>query len=258
MKSQKTTHSMKFNPFALKAIALVAFIIVLGQLKAQNIQLFNGQGPVTNGTVLTFADTFSAPEIIAYVWVHNSDNRSHDIRCKKIANDTVVGSLNYFCWGQCYPASVYVSDPVAIAGGDTNKYDFSGDYYPNGHAGTSIITYVFFDDANSNDSAWFVAHFNAFDPNNIDAKNSKPLASSISLRSNVVNESIFIKINNLAISSNALLRIIDVTGSTIKEIPVFNGNSELIVDASYLIQGMYFITFVQNNQKFQTLKFIKQ
>lgn len=256
-KTLKYLNSCVNNIFKV-AVAVILVFSIATNLKAQTIQLFNDHGPVANGTALTFSDTFNVTMIEAHIWVHNTDNRSHDIRCKKILTDTIVGSSNFFCWGACIGANQYISDPLTIAGGDTNKYDFSGDYMPNQHAGTSIITYVFFDDANNNDSAWFVAHYNAFDPNSIIINSESISKNLISLRSNVVNDNISIKINNLYDLNNLFIRIIDITGSTIREIPLKLENDNVLLDVSFLKQGMYFISVSDNTKKYQTLKFIKQ
>ena len=133
-------------------VIILISILFLQNLNSQSLTLSDSNGDIPNNSDVNY---YGGPDdlLTSYVFVTNNSAISIDVKVKKVELDIVPGSINYFCWGMCFPPEVYVSPyPISIASGETNDSDFSGDYMPNGAIGTSKIRYVFFDDNNPSDS----------------------------------------------------------------------------------------------------------
>jgi hypothetical protein len=120
---------------------------------SQSLALADSSGPVANNSTRTFHGHVNDAELLSYMFVKNTTSATIGVKVKKVELSLISGSVNSFCWGLCFPPSVYVSpDPVDINAHATDSADFAGHYTPNGFEGISNIRYVFFNQANSADS----------------------------------------------------------------------------------------------------------
>lgn len=122
----------------------------------QNLTLSDSTGQIPHGSFVTIGGSPSSGLMTSYAFVTNNSANPMGVKVRKIENYVVPDAMNLFCWGLCFGPQVYVSpDTLLIGPGQTNFHDFHGEYFPNGTTGTTSMTYVFFDDANPNDSVAF-------------------------------------------------------------------------------------------------------
>jgi hypothetical protein len=136
--------------FTLAILVSVSVIFAQSNLSMSTI----GGDNVPANSVVNIMGSPADFETIAYMVVTNNGTADVDLMVKKVPNYLPEGSDCLFCLGLCYPPTVFVSTiPVTLAPGQsTGDEEFSGHYSPNGFAGTSSVSYVFFDNNNVNDS----------------------------------------------------------------------------------------------------------
>ena len=107
---------------------------------------------------------------VSKIWVKNNSNSPLTLFVERIETllpeDTTI---NYFCWGACYPPSVSISgEMVTIPSGEIDKINFIGDYIIKGGAAlidTAQITYCFIDDCDAGNFKCFTAFYSLEGPN---------------------------------------------------------------------------------------------
>ncbi len=95
-------------------------------------------------------------EVESHIEVRNDAGASKDILVKRVILSEVNGSVNYFCWTNCYlPATDQApdNDAYTMQAGETVNI-FTGYYRPQDNAGSTVIRYVFFDKNNPSDSTY--------------------------------------------------------------------------------------------------------
>ena len=143
---------------------MLCLVIPATSVMSLSLEVYDKSGNVlSNGTdIYLSGDSSYSTIMVAEFCVKNISTASVSVKAKKILTTIIPGSSNTFCFaGSCYPSGTYVSGSTAIINPGVKDTTFSGDYRPRGHLGESIITYVFFNVADPNDSAWVVVHFNA-------------------------------------------------------------------------------------------------
>jgi hypothetical protein len=128
---------------------------------AQSISLKYYEEVVDNDTVYISGD----PDDDLMEWhlqVKNLTDKDIDVKVRKNEISLIENTVNTFCWGSCFMPSVYVSpSPITIRAGSTDYNSFAGDYEPSGMAGTSVITYTFFNMSDEKDSVMVTAFYQA-------------------------------------------------------------------------------------------------
>jgi len=116
--------------------------------------------------IFAAADTNVTKE--SHVWIKNNSDYPLNIFVERIETLIPDSSINYFCWGSCYPPFVSIStDVVTILSGEMDKMNFIGDYVINGGdalTDTAQITYCFIDDCYSGNFKCFTALYSLEGP----------------------------------------------------------------------------------------------
>ena len=104
----------------------------------------------------------------SHVWIKNNSDYPLNLFVERIEIFIPDSSVNYFCWGSCYPPFVSIStDVVTIPSGGMDKINFIGDYVINGGdalTDTAQITYCFIDDCYSGNFKCFTALYSLEGP----------------------------------------------------------------------------------------------
>ena len=127
-------------------------------------------GLIIFATNNVFAIVDTSVTKVSKIWVKNNSNSPLTLFVERIETllpeDTTV---NYFCWGACYPPSVSISgEMVTIPSGEIDKINFIGDYIIKGGAAlvdTAQITYCFIDDCDAGNFKCFTAFYSLEGPN---------------------------------------------------------------------------------------------
>ncbi len=248
-----------FTNFA--AMKKLIFIIILyagipaNSLMGQNLQLMNGSGNIPNGTTFhIWGDTGTAMSIVG-IHIKNISSGSVTIKAKKIENSLIPGAKCSICFaGSCEFSTTYISSNSSTILPDSVDNSFSGDYSPKGHLGESIITFVFFNINNLNDSAWIVVHFNGSSVginesvlSKIDISNSYPNPAA-----NYTSFNYSFPVNTLS----AKFVLYDLTGFKVNETEIYDKEGKLIINTSQFKDGIYFYNFYVNDKMVLTKKLI--
>lgn len=221
---------------------------------AQSILLFDHEGnPVENGTVIERIEEPSVAEILFEMNIQNASDNQMTMYCKKNHIEVVEGSINMFCWGMCYGPNTFVSPtPVTLeAGASTEDGFFSGHYMHQGNMGTSMVQYVFYDEANPNDSAFVTVKYT---PGFVGIDNN--FENTISnIYPNPATDVSRIDFN-LYFNNNASIVISDLTGSSVKEIILNSNSGTALIDVNDLFSGVYFYTIITDNKVIKTGKLV--
>jgi len=114
---------------------------------ADVIELFDEEDHLVNNSTIVVhsTDTSQTAYMDTKVKVKNNTSAELTMFARRIDNSVVPGTMNTFCFGVCYPPDVDTSTvEVKIPGGATDE-NFLADYYPNGHAGATSLSFEFFD-----------------------------------------------------------------------------------------------------------------
>ncbi|MBK7084570.1 MAG: hypothetical protein IPH53_07850 [Flavobacteriales bacterium] len=147
-------------------------VFALSSLSAQGqlVLLTDDWGNTVNNSVVNvWIDNNASPAPVVYLTSRLQASEATVVNVKRYElefpdEDT---TKNYFCWGECYAPAISGTHPLwyAIEAVEMSpNVDFNGFhayYSPMGVNGTAAFRYVWFDDANPNDSTWADIVFNA-------------------------------------------------------------------------------------------------
>lgn len=237
-----------------KLLILASFVIAIVFANAQSLSLTHDGVVLEPNEEVTMTGPASNDEIVIELDVTNNGSSAMNVLVKKVENYLVEGSENTFCWGLCFPPFVYESpSSIEISAGGTNDLDFSGHYNPKENAGTSSISYVFFDENNPDDSVMVVVLFAAGTTGIGDQFGSASIISSA--YPNPANN--FVKFDyTLDTKQNATMRVYSLIGSLVKEYAVSSGNGTIEIETAQLEEGFYFYTLSSGNEEMESGKFV--
>ncbi len=246
-----------------KVLFSIVFLTLIVLANSQSIKLYKGTQELTNNQIITITSNASVnlvgnPESI--IGVKNISGDAIAVKVKKTIIDTVTGSVNSFCWGQCYESRVYYSlSPLYIEPDETNANSFYAEYWPKGYTGTTTIQYTFFKFDVSNDSILdsasviisFVinpASVEQFISENSSLSNARPNPAS-----NFTQIPYQIPAN---INGNAQIVFKNLLGASVFIENLKPGTGKVYVNTSDIDAGIYFYSLVINNETYFTKKLI--
>ncbi len=152
----------------MKHIITPALLLALGTIaNAQGtIALSNDEGAIPSGTTFTVTDAANVMTMgMGFDAVLNGG--TDDINVRRYETGVLAGTMNYFCWWECYVPTdagelpVWTGDdPVEMADGVPWE-GFHAYYRPMNVAGTSCFRYVWFSETGNTDSVWVDICFEA-------------------------------------------------------------------------------------------------
>lgn len=154
----------------MKKKILFSFLILVtltASLTAQTLEFITeNEGALEDGQVISVTGSPDDDIIHAYVDVKNTGNEAMDVKVRRVVHETMEGSVNMFCWGVCYAASVDTSQmTITLEGGEVSS-EFYGDYVPNGAEGVTKISYFAYDANNPDDETEVEVHYHTNTGNN--------------------------------------------------------------------------------------------
>ena len=220
----------------------IAWVLSANYLSAQNLSITDTlANDITNDTLIISGTNAT---LISDVVIKNNSSSTISVKVKKVENNIVSGSINTFCWGQCFSPATYVSpNPISIDGGAVNKNDFHGDYSPNGNKGTSVITYVFFDADNPTDSAYVTVLYKV----NLDNILYINDANTFRVYPNPANDYVNISCNSKYNNSSAKIIIYNALGSVVRKIQITDKQRNVAVSVNGFKSGIYFCKLMDEN-----------
>ena len=239
----------------MKKIVLFVFLVIQTCLNvfSQSLTLADSTGPLANNANISRQGYVTEDEILSFVFVTNTSNSPIDVLVKKVEISLIPGSVNTFCWGVCFAPSVYVSPtPLTLNALQTDSTNFSGHYSPFGFGGASVIRYVFFDQANPNDSVCVNVRYDAFYVG-INNQTNKDILSGAypNPANNTVNFDYSLNHEN-----GGCVIIRNLVGSVVKESFLTSTAGKLSILTGDLPEGIYFYSLMVNGNTVTTRKLI--
>lgn len=238
-----------------KLPVLISFVIAALFTNAQSLSLsYEGTALDPNAEITKYGPATN-DEIIVELDVTNNSGTGLSVLVKKVENYLVDSTENTFCWaGLCYAPFVYISpNAVNIAAGTIHEDDFSGHYNPKGHPGESSVSYVFYDEANPNDSVMVTVIYTTL---TIGVDDNFSAAYSISHPYPNPATDIVKFDYNLPDNQTATVKIYSLLGSLVGEMGITSASGTLSFNTDKLEDGFYFYTLFSGNEKMESGKFI--
>ncbi|MDP4280799.1 MAG: T9SS type A sorting domain-containing protein [Bacteroidota bacterium] len=239
----------------MKKLLLFFSLILFSAIFAYSqtsLTLSDSTGPIANNSTVYKLGNKDADEIVTHAFVTNNSSTAIKVRVKKVETYLTAGTMNVFCWGECYSPSVYVStDTKTINPGRTDSLDFSGHVMPSGVSGYEIIRYVFYDDNNPADSVCMNVYYSHF-----------PLGISEAVRAilsgaypNPAKETVSFNYSvPSGINSSVVIR--NILGSIVKEAEPESLSGKITFNTQDLPDGVYFYSLVINGKSQFTKKLV--
>ena len=109
-----------------KTIFTLMLLAVMGWVSAQSLQFEWGGHTYSEGeTVECTNDEYGYGEYIQHMQLRNLTTGDLNVIVEKEVLEDLEGTTNFFCWGQCFLYTVFVSAPVTVAANSLNTDDLS-------------------------------------------------------------------------------------------------------------------------------------
>ncbi len=246
----------------MKRLLLLAYLlpVVAFYAHSQSLSLSNNQGPVADNSTIIQAGTPDSAKLITYLYVKNVGTHAINVYSKK-AEISVIDSIETtMCWaGACYGPTTNISpnyQPIDV--GQTIT-DFVGDYtwaglsQPGFKSGESTVRWVFFNDADHNDSVSVTVKYTTY-PLGVNDK-----AATQDLLSNAYpNPADATATFNYSVPSGSQGTIIirNLVGSTVQTEQVSSGAGKITISSAFLSDGLYFCSLMLDGKISQTKKLV--
>lgn len=212
--------------------------------------------PVTNGQVFVFNSLDYEAAYFGFL-VHNTTNAPIETRisCESVTGGTGAGmELCYgnVCLASVTPGHLYPSSSVTIAPGGTNS---QFDHFLATQAGTAPVTdYVFkfyAEDEFGGPTGNTVTITYRYDPNALNSETFAASNTAATLLSSVVGSTLDVKA-----SQNVLLEVYNVNGKRMTREHLEAGTQS--IDVSNLASGVYIASFQTQDNRKNSVKFVKK
>ncbi|MFZ4563104.1 MAG: T9SS type A sorting domain-containing protein [Bacteroidales bacterium] len=236
--------------FLLSAITVTAY--------TQSLELSNKNGIITpNSTIIQEGSPDSA-ELVTYMNVKNIGDKEINVLCKKSQLTMLDSTETTMCWaGSCYPSDVNISpNSRTIAVGEIVT-DFDGRYvqiaFDNFKPGESFVRWVFYDEANVNDSNSVTIKYTSYPLGIDDASAAQTMLSNAFPNPAGASAGFTYSIPAGSIGTFTLRNVI---GSTIQVDQLQSSTGKFIISTTNLSDGIYFYSLMVDGKLSQTKKLI--
>lgn len=237
----------------LLSLIIGTFILSVGN--AQSLVIKDKTGVDVTGQVLEHYCAPGAGFVSLGLDVFNVSSADKNVKVRKYDLLLADSTTSNICWASCYPDFVMETpEPLLIAPGSFVP-NFTGDLTYRSIQGLSSVKFVFFDMDNENDSSFVTINFivGTLGVNNIASLKAATVSNAYPNPAvSVAN----IEYKLPAGVSNAWIKINNLLGNTIQEIPLGNAEGKVTIDVANLSNGVYFYSLLVNNSAVSTRKFI--
>ena len=222
----------------------------------QTFKLLYGGAPINNGDTVVFSSVDNTASYVLGLWITNQSNQLANVKVRKTESIVIEGSDNYFCnWASCYQPNVYESpDSLPMHPADTFKA-FTGDYSSNGFAGTTIVLYTFFNEANHSDSIAVYGKYMAGSGVGIDQ--SKSIVTVSNAFPNPA-QNVFYIDYSIENAQSASIEVLNVIGSIVSRQALQVTSARASIDVSTLRNGVYFYNVIVDGKRVSSKKLVIQ
>lgn len=237
-------------------LSLTIILFLFSFTKAQNPLTLTHEGSLIGDTITLWGEPTDF-EMVLFANVHNNTGNAMNIKVARNEIYLVDGTFSQICWaGLCYSPDkdTSVNYQLVLAGGTSADEDFSGHYSPNGHIGTSLVEFIFY---NIDDPSIFVSVVVKFwaSPQSI-AEDAMQGGSISEIYPNPATNYVNLDFDLTPSVKQAKVRVINLLGSVVKEVEIERGTNQLKLDISDLDNGVYFYSVLINGDTYKTKKLV--
>ena len=236
-----------------KSIFTLIFIAVIGCVSAQSLQ-FEWKGHIySEGEIIVCTnDEYGFGEYIQHMQLRNLTSSDLNVVVEKEVVEDLEGTMNFFCWGQCFSSSVFVSDPVTIEANnviDTTALSFHT-IFEEPVFGKVQVKYSAYDERHPEDAVTInvVFHKSGEGVNESTAvyvgqPYPNPASSMVSFDCNLL-------------GSNATAVVYNLLGQEVMRQEINTFENKLSLSVAGLNDGVYFCSVMRDGQTVSTVKFV--
>ncbi|MCF8297775.1 MAG: T9SS type A sorting domain-containing protein [Saprospiraceae bacterium] len=241
----------------MKKILLFTALVYIATLTtfAQSLSLSDDHGnPIANGDTIELWGDINTNAMAIDIDVKNNGTSVSYTRVKKREVSLISGSVNYFCWASCYNANTILAPDTIILQPNESTSNFSGDYEPWGHAGTTTVAYIFFNATQPTDTVFVVVEYHitgvGFQENNFDLIKFSNAYPNPAKTFTTFDYFFPTSVNNVRIE------ILDILGTVVREVKLIGGKGVYRMETADLNEGIYFYSVIVDEQLYTTKKLV--
>ena len=229
------------------------FLTVIGWVSAQSLQ-FEWDGHVyADGEVIECTnDEYGYGEFIQHLQLRNLTSSDLNVIIEKEVVEDLEGTSNFFCWGQCYLNTVFVSAPVPVAANSLNTSDLSFHViFDESVYGRVKMIYYAYDESNPSERVSINVVF---------SKSGVGVNENSTLRFGKAYPNPASSVVNFDYTLNpgdkASVSVYNLLGQEVKSQLVNNLQGRLSISVADLSEGIYFCNLFVNGCALKTEKFV--
>ncbi|MEI6434316.1 MAG: T9SS type A sorting domain-containing protein [Bacteroidota bacterium] len=238
----------------MKTRAVAIFLLIFAGVAcySQSFSLADDFGELTNGADVFQSGPSDTIQLISWLHLTNKTGKSLQTLMKKEELNMLSGTNASICWaGYCYGPEVMISlFPLSISAGETVSGCF-GHFAPNGSRGVSSMRWVFFNEANPNDSLSVTVHYSTF-PSSVekipDQKYSLSFAGPIPATRQIIANFV------LPSGKQGHIELINAAGKSVSHSGFVNLSGTVQFSVSDLPSGFYYCSLVVDGKLIITRK----
>ena len=235
-----------------KSIFTLMLLAVMGYVSAQSLQFeWNGHVYSDGEEVVCTNDEYGYGEFIQHMQLRNLTSGDLNVIVEKEVLEDLEGTMNFFCWGQCFSSTVFVSDPVTVAANSLNTDDLSfHTLFDETVFGKVLVRYFAYDQHNPSDKVSIDVVFHKSG----EGLNEKPALYFGQPYPNPARSTVSFDYN--LSGSNATAVIYNLVGQEVMRQEINAFDSKLSLSVADLNEGIYFCAVKCNGQTCATVKFV--
>ncbi len=231
------------------SLLLIVHVDVVGQSLTLS---WDGEALADTVSVLPSTDE----ELIFNAVVNNSSDNSFMVTAARVQLDMPDGATSSFKWEQNYGPTTDTATSAKFipANGSSDTETFIGRYKPNGSTDVAIIKYAFFREDDHSDVTEVVVKY-MHTPSAVE----EILLSGVrfsDMYPNPCDQSVNIDYTITKRNIVPTLKIVNLIGATVRELPINIDNNTLRLDVSDLKGGIYFYSILLGEEVVKTRKLI--
>lgn len=236
-----------------KSILTLMLLAAIGYVSAQSLQF------ELNGTVFNDGDAIECTNVVygeylQEMQIHNLTSNDLNVIVEKEIVEDLEGTMNFFCWGQCFSPDVFVSpNPVTVAANslnaDTDPLSFHAMFDDNVF-GYVVVRYYSYDERHPDDRASIIVKFHK-SGEGIDSYLRPMLMSQAypNPASSLVNF-------DYDFNGNLTAVVYNIVGQEVLRQDLNASSGQMSFSVADLNDGIYFCTMMVNGRAYTTRKFV--
>lgn len=236
-----------------KSIFTLMLLAVISYVSAQSLQFeWNGHAYSEGEVIVCTNDAFGYGEYIQKIQLRNLTSGDMNVIVEKEVVEDLEGTSNFFCWGQCFSPTVFVSDPVLVEANsvtDTTALSFHT-MFDEGVFGKVQVKYSAYDERHPEDAVTInvVFHKSGVGVHESSAVRfgqpyPNPASSMVNFDCNLQ-------------GSNATAVVYNLLGQEVMRQEINTFESKVSLPVASLNDGVYFCSVLCDGQTLSTVKFV--